>query len=195
MYLTDRQKYLLFFQAMGKKRAEEMSSESITSEMLIHNGVKIMHVFAAGLSLQWLHDIGFTTCASLKQHLDMDSLFLADKKIAMQALTAYGREDVLSTFLTEAVDAVALVGTSACKILEISSQELLRVCEGSRVEAISVLNELCQASACIKGITLDNLLVCNITKADLLCLGFNRASLKSTFSATDRQLQFMGFNG
>lgn len=77
--------------------------------------------------------------ASNLRNLGFDALHLCDSVFANQAMLAYGADGVKKAFLVAPSDAVAVAGSSAMNILNVTPQELLETCAGAAHEADAVL--------------------------------------------------------
>lgn len=129
--------------------------EELTFEFFVGNGVRALNILTAGIRPLALQSFGVHTATQLRQ-LGFDALYLNDPIFAEEACAAYGSEDVVKTFLCTANDAVALSGSDAVTVLNVSLQQLLELCAGMPTEANAVLQQTRQPISLlgVKGATL-----------------------------------------
>lgn len=176
---------------LSAEQALVLSEEEITAQYLRENGVHASNIATAGIGPKLLKQIGFSNCMSLRQ-IGFDSLYLTDRKFAVELNAAYGSVDVTRTFLAGASDAVAIAGSEAVDILGIHTQDLLAVCAGAPTEAHAVLQQL-PLGVSLKGVDPTVLLDAGIRKQALSEVGYSLSSVISQTSANGQQLLKMGF--
>ena len=169
-----------------------LTDEEITPDKLIKSGVKPNNMSAAGVGPKLLKQIGIMDCKYLRK-LGFDALDLADVKFATEANGAFGSEEVISTFLVSASDAVSIAGTEAVHILGVKNSELLSVCAGSPIEARAVLEQL-PSGISLDGVSATTLLDTGLRKSTLCELGYSLSSVASQTSATAQELYKLGFS-
>lgn len=190
--LSTRQKLALFHgSALNAEQALSIDDDAITFEMLLKNGVKAVNICAAGIRPLALKQHGVTTAMQMRR-LDFDALHLVDPAICQEASAAYGASNVIEAFLQAPSDAVALAGTDAMGILDLSVQQLLEVCAGAPTEAVEVLKQVTDASP-LKGVSSTTLLDTGLRASQLKQLGYSLAAARDMVVAAPHELQKLGF--
>ena len=139
--LSPRQRLVLFNNtSVSSERALTMDESEISLEFLIASGVRALNVVAAGIRPLRLKQMGVHTASQLRR-LGFDALHLVDSATCAEANDAFGADDVVSAFLVTPADAVALSGSDAAHILNITVDKLLAACAGAPTEALSVLKQ------------------------------------------------------
>tara|TARA_Y100000389_G_scaffold201199_2_gene243280 strand:+ start:128 stop:640 length:513 start_codon:yes stop_codon:yes gene_type:complete len=123
-----------------------MEEHEMTYDFLMRSGVKAVNLIVAGFGPHALKERGVQSAMQLRQ-IGFDALHLVDPDFCNQASMAFGSEGVKDAFLASAADAVALAGSEAMHILNISTVMLLQQCAGYPGEAIAVLQQLPQGNA------------------------------------------------
>ena len=122
--------------------------------------------------------------------LGFDALHLANPSFCDSCISAYGAASVLQVFLTQPADSVAIAGTPAATMLDVTTERLLNECAGAAVEAAAVLKE--QQS--LQGVEATTLLDTGIRAKQLFAMGYTAESVRVATGATPAQLQKMGFS-
>ena len=190
--LSVRQRLCLFHgTGVGAEEALSMQQDSITFEVLISNGVNATNLTVAQLKPMALKRMGVQDASQLRR-LGFDALHLTDAAFCTEANAAYGADSVVDAFLTSPSDAVALAGSEAMHILNISTDKLLESCAGAPTEALSVLQQITDADP-LKGIPASVLLDAGLRAPALAKLGMNFGKLMSQTAATPDQALKLGF--
>ena len=190
--LSVRQRLALFHgSGVNAESALTTTEDEITFEMLLKHGVKALNIQAAGIRPLQLKRYGVTQAQQMRR-LDYDALHLVDPVICNEANAAFGARDVISAFLNSPQDAVALAGSEAVTILNLSVQQLLEVCAGAPTEAISVLKQS-QEEVPLRGVEIKVLLDTGVRAPQLKQLGYNLASIREMSNVTAVDMGKLGF--
>ena len=191
--LSTRQKLTLFHgTAISAESALALDDDSIRFEYMIENGVRAVNITAAGLRPLKLKQNFAVDSASKLRRLGFDALHLVDPVICEEANAAFGADDVLATFLVAPQDAVALAGTEAVRILNVSVERLLEVCAGAPTEAISVLQQTPDASP-LKGVSVTCVLDAGLRAPQLHQLGFGPTVVAQMTCVGPPEIAKLGF--
>jgi len=175
--LSIRQKLTLFHgTAVSAERALSTPDGDINFEMMVTSGVKAVNIITAGVRPLLLKQHGVTSAAQLRR-LGFDALHLVDEVMCDEASSAYGAPDVVQSFLVSPTDAVALAGSAAVTKLNIGVEQLLEACAGAPTEAISVLQQVTQASP-LKGVAAKTLLDTGLRGPQLKQLGYTLVQIR-----------------
>lgn len=190
--LTVRQRLALFHgSGINAETALSTDEEDITFDLMLKHGVKALNIQAAGIRPLQLKKYGVTQAAQLRR-LDYDALHLVDPVICGEANAAFGAVDVINAFLNAPQDAVALAGSEAVTILNLSVQQLLEVCAGAPTEAISVLKQATEEMP-LRGVEVKVLLDTGIRAAQLKQLGYGLTSIRQMSNTTAADIGKLGF--
>ena len=187
------QQRLCLFHGTGVSASEAlgMPQEEITFELMISNGVSATNLVVAQLKPMALKRLGVEEASQLRR-LGFDSLHLTDAAFCTEANAAYGARQVVETFLTAPCDAVALAGSDAMHILNLSAQVLLETCAGAPTEAHAVLKQLTDKEP-LKNVPATVLLDAGLRAPALASLGFNFGKLTAQTGANPEQVLKLGF--
>lgn len=190
--LNVRQRLALFHgSGINAENALTTSEDDITFDLMMRHGVKALNIQAAGIRPMQLKRYGVTQAAHMRR-LDYDALHLVDPVICNEANAAFGAADVIGAFLNSPQDAVALAGTEATTILNLSVQQLLEVCAGAPTEAISVLKQA-NGEMPLRGVEVKVLLDTGIRAPQLKQLGYGLASVREMAGVTSNDIGKLGF--
>jgi len=190
--LSVRQRLALFHgSGINAESALTTSEEDITFDLMMKSGVKALNIQAAGIRPMQLKKYGVTQAAHMRR-LDYDALHLVDPIICNEANAAFGAADVIASFLNSPQDAVALAGSEATTILNVSTEQLLEVCAGAPTEAIAVLKQSNDEMP-LRGVEVKVLLDTGIRAPQLKQLGYNLASVREMSGITTVDIGKLGF--
>ena len=190
--LTVKQRLTLFHgTALSAEQALSLPEDEITIDTLLRNGVKALNVTAAGIRFVQLKELGATEAAQLRR-IGFDALHLVDPVMCGEANAAFGAASVIETFLSTPQDAVALAGSEAVALLNLSPQQLLEACAGAPTEAAAVLQQ-CSGHNVLDGVSVTTLLDTGLRAPQLKQLGYNLASVLKLVSANRSQILKLGF--
>ena len=192
--LTERQKLALALNtSISPQLALRTPDADFTVGMLLAHGVPAANLRAANLDGACLMQHG---CESAQQLRDLgyDCLDLASNgSFAASCKAAFGANAVVAAFLLTAGDAVCLAGSLAGQALEVSTEDLLRVCAGSALEAKAVLQQLRPVGACLGGVAPLTLLDTGLRKKAFLDVGYTRERIMDQTGASASQMIALGF--
>ena len=166
-------------------------SSELTFSLFIAKGVRAVNFCAAGIRPLAFKEFGIENASQMKQ-LGFDALHLVDPIFVEQACAAYGAEDLLRTFLVDASDAVAISGTEASDLLQVTMQQLLELCVGLPVEASAVLSQ-CKSKTPLDGVFGTTLLDTGLRKAQLLTLGIDADTVRALNFSKPSDFNKFGF--
>ena len=177
--------------SVSATEAFALEDEQINHDSMLRAGVKSVNILVANLGPMNLSKRGFDTPAKLRS-FGFDSGHLCDPTWCNEACMAYGRDALMAAFVVSASDAVAIAGSEAMSLLNITSCELLERCAGFPGEAHAVLQQLPQ------GISLRNvhpriLLHSGLRMNALNSCGYGLQSLVEQTGADARDLTKLGF--
>lgn len=128
--------------------------------------------------------------------LGFDALHLIEEDFCRQLIAVLSAASVREAFVCTAGDAVAVAGTEAQRLLDISTGTLLRLCVGAPESAHAVLKRC----VVVEGV---NAVLCDVTSEELLdtCVGATRlqqcgltmAHILRDTGASSLQLEMMGY--
>ena len=190
--LTARQRIALFRGILNAKQALEVPDDEITFGMLIERGVGAPNIRVAGLDCRRLKEMGVGVHGL--RELGYDALDLTDAAFCSSAVSAYGVDPIVSAFLIESGDAVAMAGSLATYHLKLSVSRLLQACAGSPEQAKAVLQQSEPRGGALSEVEASVVLDSGLRASALLGLGYNATSLKEQLNATSRDLEALGFN-
>mgnify|MGYP006077670313 CR=1 FL=1 len=177
--------------SVNAETACTMEEEELTYDMLMRNGVKSTNLLVAGLGPTQLRSRGVESAMQLRQ-FGFDALHLVDPGFCNETSMAFGSEAVRSSFLASAADAVALAGSEAMHILNITPLDLLRPCAGYPGEAIAVLQQLPQGNA-LHGISCTVILDAGLRADTLKRCGYGMAAVIQQLAPTGSELSKLGY--
>jgi hypothetical protein len=190
--LTVRARLALFNDtSVNAETACSMEENEITYDLMMRNGVKAINLITAGIGPTRLKAHGVESAMQLRQ-LGFDALHLVDPDFANEASMAYGSEAMRNAFLASAADAVALSGSEAMHILDISVRDLLRVCAGYPGEAKAVLQQLPQGNS-LHNIPCNIILDAGLRHDSLRQCGYGMAGVIHQIAPTGAELAKLGY--
>lgn len=163
----------------------------INVDLLTKHRVTAKEIMAAGVGPRSLKIMGLND-ARLLRNLGFDSLHLTDPTFTSEAIAAFGASAVRASFLNGACDAVAISGSDAMHMLDISVNDLLEHCSGMPVEASSVLQQL-PYGVSLTGVRPETLLDTGLRKASLKSIGYSLTSVAAQTNADAQQIEKLGY--
>ena len=140
--LVVKQRLALFADtSVSAERALALEEHEVTYTFLCEHSVRAVNLLTAAVGPMELKHRGAGHASNLRT-LGFNALHLCDPDFANQILLAYGAQEVREAFLTAPQDGVAVAGTEAMRILDVSPEALLRLCAGFPTEALHVLKQL-----------------------------------------------------
>ena len=190
--LSIRARLALFHDSsVNAETACSIEEQEITYDLMMRSGVKALNLQTAGIGPTRLKTMGVESAMQMRQ-LGFDALHLCDADFANEATMAFGSEAVRSAFLASAADAVALAGSEAMHILNVTVLELLTVCAGYPGEAKAVLQQLPQGNA-LHDISCSVVLDAGLRHDSLRQCGYGMAGVIQQISPTGPELVKLGF--
>lgn len=177
--------------SVSAEAACTMEESELTYDMMMRNGVKAVNLMVAGMGPTELRARGVESAVQLRQ-LGFDALYLVDPDFCNQASMAFGSEAIKHAFLASAADAVALAGSEAMHILNISTLLLLSKCAGYPGEAIAVLQQLPQGAALDK-IPCSIVLDAGLRADTLNRCGYGMGAVIAQLAPTGAELAKLGY--
>lgn len=189
----DEKQRLCLVHGLGVSRdvALSMPASSFTLSYLLDIKCTQVHIAAAGLGCQYLASRGAKSAADLIP-LGYGALNLVDDRFLEDAVATFGAEDVTSSFVKGACDAVAIAGSDACRALNTGVAELLGLCAGCPCEAEGVLRQL-DSRVALRGVPCSTLLDTGLRAKKLILLGYCNVSILEQTKATPSELKKLGF--
>lgn len=169
-----------------------MDDESIDYETMLKSGVKATNLQVAGIGPMSLHKRGFNDPDKLRS-FGFDAGHLCDPSWCNEACMAYGREALMQTFVVTAGDAVAIAGSEAVLLLNITTSELLERCSGFPGEAFAVLQQLPRGIS-LRGVLPRVLLDAGLRVNALKACDYGLRSIIEQTGADARDLTKLGFS-
>ena len=190
--LTVRSRLAIFDgTCVSAETACTMEESELTYDYMMSSGVKAVNLLVAGMGPTALKARGVQSAMQLRQ-LGFDALHLVDPGFCNEASMAFGSEAVRQAFLASAADAVALAGSEAMHILDISTAALLRVCAGFPGEAIAVLQQMPQGNS-LHGISCNVVLDAGLRADTLRSCGYGMAGVIEQLAPTGKELTKLGY--
>ena len=190
--LSVKQKLALFLNtSLSSQDALKLTDDELTFETFVKHGVRATNISAAGLRMFALKNYGVKSPSQLRR-LGYDALHLVDAVFASDVNAAFGAREVLKAFLHTPQDAVALAGSDAVDILNVTLELLLSTCAGSPLEASAVLEQ--QPSRSLKGVRITTLLDTGLRAPQLKALGYNLASMRELHNSDGKLIAKLGFS-
>ena len=173
--LTQKQRLSLFHTtSLPLHERLTIPDGDINVALFLRIGARSVHFSSANLGPLALHARGVEDAATLRR-LGFDSLSLVDRVFATEAAAAFGADAVKAVFLIEPHDAVAVAGCDAMHILNVTVEDLVRLCAGAPLEATAVL----QQSPSVAGVTAKSLLDSGLRGKQLHALGITASILRN----------------
>lgn len=190
--LTARQRLTLFHNtSVSAEQALNLDISQISFQYLVSKNVPPVNIVSAGMKPHLLKKIGAETPGALRR-IGFDALYLVDPIFCSEMNGAYGADAVVETFLATPADAVALAGSEAMDILNITLQQLLETCAGAPVEASTVLTQAWNEQS-TDSVVASTLLDTGLRAAQLKSIGFNIMSVQRLITPTNDEFQKLGF--
>ena len=168
-----------------------MDEGALTYDLMMRNGVKANNLVVACVGPTQLKARGVESAMQLRQ-LGFDALHLVDPDFCNEASMAFGSDCIKDAFLASAADAVALAGSEAMHILNITTLTLLRQCAGFPGEAIAVLQQLPQGNS-LHGIPGNVVLDAGLRADTLKRCGYGMAGVIEQLAPTGTELGKLGY--
>lgn len=169
-----------------------LEEDQITYESMLKAGVKPINMIVANLGPMALVKRGFETPAKLRA-FGFDAGNLCDASWCNEACMAYGRDALVTAFVVSASDAVAVAGSEAMTMLNITSAELLERCAGCPGEAANVLQQL-PHGASLGDVSARLLLDSGLRVNALKACGYRLQTITEQTGADARDLAKLGFS-
>jgi hypothetical protein len=167
-----------------------MQSDKLTYDFMMEQKVNHVNLSAAGIGPAKLKSMGLPSVADLRK-IGFDALYLADNKFLSEAVAEFGSDEIISTYLVSASDAVAISGSDAVETLGISTTKLLQECAGASQEAFAVLQQLPRDA--LKGVPPSVVLDTGLRKKALGELGYSLTAVTAQTGASACDLRKLGF--
>jgi hypothetical protein len=177
--------------SVGAEDAFAFEDAEITFDLMMRSGVKAVNLLTASVGPTSLKARGVHTPQHLRQ-LGFDALHLCDADFCNEASMAYGAGPIVSTFLVTAADAVALAGTEAIHILNISAVELLQRCAGFPGESVAVLKQLTPGVS-LRDVPAVTLLDAGLRADTLKACGYGLTAVVEQVRPTGNELGKLGY--
>ena len=170
------------------------SDTNMLLSMIKEHNVKMHHVLASNTTISTLHRLGMQNLSDYVS-LGMDSLYLSYECLSSQMLQIFGRDSLVDRFLITPTDAVNLAGTEGCKVLCISTNELLNACAGDPTHAFVVLRALGCPSSTLECSNIDPITLINtgLRSQALVSLGLNLVTLTNECGLDASHARSLGF--
>lgn len=168
-----------------------LDEHEINHDLLLRNGVKALNLQTAGFGPTMLKARGAQSADALRQ-LGFDALHLCDADFCHEASMAYGASAVVEAFLNSAADAVALAGSEAMHMLDVTPPQLLHCCAGFPAEAVAVLQQLPLGSS-LKGVSATTLLDAGLRAETLRSVGYGLANVVAQVAPSGAELEKFGY--
>jgi hypothetical protein len=178
--------------ALTAEQALTYEDHAIDFALLCDQGVKALNLLTAGVGPMELKARGAPDALALRTHFGFSALHLCDAAFANEICLAYGAEDVRRAFLTAPQDAVAVSGSEAMRILDVSTAQLLELCAGFPTEALHVLKQL-PAGAGLREVDANVVLDSGLRVGSLKQCGYTLQALVDQTGATGAQLSKLGY--
>lgn len=190
--LSTRQKLTLFHgSGLSAEAALGTADDQVTFDLLLTNGVKALNICTAGIRPLALKQFGVTQASQLRR-LGFDALHLVDPVWCQEASAAHGASEVIQAFLVSPQDAVALSGTEAVAMLNLSMEHLLEACAGAPTEAMSVIAQSTD-EAPLRGVNATTLLDTGLRAPQLKQLGYGLSAARELTGLGADQIAKFGF--
>lgn len=176
---------------VSASEAFALEDDQINHDSMLKAGVKAINMIVANMGPMTLHKRGFDEPGQLR-NFGFDAGHLCDPSWCNEACMAYGRDALVSAFVVSAADAVAVAGSEAMTLLNITPSELLERCAGFPGEAQAVLQQLPQGISLrdvMPRVLLDSGLRVNALKA----CGYGLQGVVDQTGADARDLTKLGF--
>jgi len=190
--LTVKQRLTLFHKtSLTAEQALSLPEEDITIDTFLKNGVKAVNITAAGIRFVQLKKLGANDPSQLRR-MGFDALHLVDPVLCGEASAAFGAKAIIEAFLVTPQDAVALAGSEAVTLLNLSMNQLLEACAGSPTEAAAVLQQSTSNNA-LEGVEAKVLLDTGLRAPQLKQVGLNLVSVSQLVNVNRASIIKLGF--
>ena len=177
---------------LSAEQALTYEDHAIDFRLLCDQGVKALNLLTAGVGPMELKARGAPGALSLRTHFGFSALHLCDAAFANEICLAFGAEDVRQAFLTAPQDAVAVSGSEAMRILDVSTAQLLELCAGFPTEALHVLKQL-PLGAGLSGVPASVLLDSGLRVGSLKQCGYTLQAVLDQTHATPAEVAKLGY--
>lgn len=190
----DMRARLALFEGTSAVIAEvlRVDDSELNRDMFLATGVKPVNVLAAKLGPMDLKRRGFKEISTMRS-FGFDALHLTDPWFSNQLIIAFGRDATLNTFLATASDAVAIAGSEAQEMLNISTTTLLACCSGFPLQAAAVLEQLPNGVS-LEGVAPLTLLDAGLRATALKACGYGLVTIVAQTGASAHDLSKLGFS-
>lgn len=161
----------------------EMTDADINYDFLLKWKIPVANIRVSGLTPSALNARGVTGARELKA-LGFDALHLLNHLFLNEAVSVYGHEDLVATFLEQPNDAVALADAAVMQTLSLKIERLMQECAGAPTEAVAVIQQLSH----ISGVSITTLLDTGIRGPQLAELGYKFHEVQMATGATTAQM-------
>lgn len=168
-----------------------IEDQEVTFTYLCEHGVRPINLLTAAVGPMQLKQRGASLASELRS-LGFTALNLCDPVFCNEALCAWGAEAVRGAFLTAPQDGVAVAGTEAMRILDVTTEALLRLCAGFPTEALHVLKQL-PPGAGLHGVPASVLLDSGLRVGSLKQCGYTVNALVEQTLASGAELAKLGY--
>jgi hypothetical protein len=173
------------------ERGVAMPEAEINFDALVRSGCTSLNVSAAGITPLKLKQIGCTDASQMRR-LGYDALHLVDTPFCNEINSAFGAANVVAAFVASAQDAVAVAGSDAVNILNLSVQQLLECCAGAPIEAAAVLQQTPGANV-LDGVSASTLLDTGLRAPKLRELGVTAFDVSALAGSNKHAITKLGF--
>jgi len=168
-----------------------LEDEQINHDTMLKAGVKAVNILVANIGPMSLVKRGFESPVTLRS-FGFDAGHLCDAAWCNEACMAYGRDPLVNAFIVSASDSVAIAGSEAMTLLNISTSELLERCAGYPGEAQSVLMQVPHGIS-LRGVAPRVLLDAGLRINALKACGYGLQSVVDQTGADARDLTKLGY--
>ena len=167
----------------------EMPDSDINYNFLLKHQIPVANIRVGGFTPAVLKSRGAINATALEA-LGFDALHLLNAEFLSGAVSAYGYEDLVITFLKTPYDAVALADQAVMQTLSLSIGRLMEECAGSPAEAVAVLHQLKSITA----LSITTLLDTGIRGPQLTELGYSYHEVQMATGANPVQMGKLQFS-
>ena len=132
---------LILAEHTGRHPSDHLDANFYDVLALLPAEVRESALRGCGADVGFLATIGALTVSHFRRVFDALSL-VADPTFARDLVQRFGVESVRREFVTHAGDAVAVAGEAAQQVLELSAEDLLRLCHSNPQATAAVLEQL-----------------------------------------------------
>ena len=169
-----------------------LADGELTMEFLLRHGVRATNVLVSGITCHDLRRMGTTSSDELLK-LGVDALTLVvSPSFAQSAVEAFSVDEVKTTFLRTAIDAVALAGEKIAVVLGLTPADLLACCDDNAHAAVAVLQQLGPGS--LAGVTGGVLAATGVDAAALKQVGISLNDVLRCCAPSNDELSKLKYN-